>query len=151
MMARHALRLYRRLILRLYYGCIPQIDGVRGVRLLSPSKLAYRTRPAGEPTRQSMRSALLTLSCLFSSSRVCAAAPASLIADLPDVGDEGEDEEFLPIGDGPGGGGGYVYEGEGMEYGMWDEGMDEGYYGEPEDVEELLRDLFRCTAWPCQP
>ena len=108
-------------------------------------------RETREPTRQSMRSALLTLSCLFSSSRVCAAAPASLIADLPDVGDEGEDEEFLPIGDGPGGGGGYVYEGEGMEYGMWDEGMDEGYYGEPEDVEELLRDLFRCTAWPCQP
>ena len=47
-----------------------------------------------------MRSALLSLSCLLSSSRVCAAAPASLIADLPDVGDEGEDEEFMPIGDG---------------------------------------------------
>ena len=47
-----------------------------------------------------MRSSLLSLSCLLSSSRVCAAAPASLIADLPDVGDEGEDEEFMPIGDG---------------------------------------------------
>jgi len=92
-----------------------------------------------------MRSALLSLSCLLSSSRVCAAAPASLIADLPDVGDEGEDEEFMPIGEGPGGGGGgggYVYEGEGMEYGMWAEGMDEGYYGEPEDVEEQLKALF---------
>jgi len=88
-----------------------------------------------------MRASLLSLSCLLSSSRICAAAPASMIADLPDVGDEDEDEEFLPIGDGPGGGG-YVYEGEGMEYGMWDEGMDEGYYGEPEDVEEQLKDLF---------
>ena len=90
-----------------------------------------------------MRSHLLTLSCLLGSSGVCAAAPASLIADLPDVGDEGEDEDFLPIGDGPGGGGGgYVYEGEMMEYGMWDDGMDDGYYDEPEDVEELLRHLF---------
>ena len=93
-----------------------------------------------------MRESLLRLSCLVAVSCICAAAPASLIADLPDVGDEGEDEEFLPPGGGgPGGGMEYVYEDGGMEYGMWDEGnfMEEGYYGEPEDVEEQLKDLFR--------
>ena len=39
MMARHALRLYRRLILRLYDGCIPHIHMRRGVRLLLPPNL----------------------------------------------------------------------------------------------------------------
>lgn len=104
-----------------------------------------RQRAQSPVCTQQMRSHLLTLSCLLGSSGVCAAAPASLIADLPDVGDEGEDEDFLPIGDGLGGGGGggaYVYEGEMMEYGMWDDGMDDGYYDEPEDVDELLRHLF---------
>ena len=75
----------------------------------------------------------LALACV----RSAAAAPASLIADLPDVGDEGEEDmegDFVPMD-----GGGYMmYEDGGM---MYEDG--DMYYGEePEDVEEQLRVLF---------
>ena len=47
MMARHALRLYRRLILRLYDGCIPQIDWL-AVFACYPLPNLLSTRPAGD-------------------------------------------------------------------------------------------------------